>query len=111
GDRRDICVVGDASQTIYSFAGADQRFLLEFGHRYPDATVIRLETNYRSRPPILAVANALMRGRPGALELVAAASPAAVPPADPSPAGPPLAASPPEPPTVTAYETERDEAE
>ena len=34
GDRRDICVVGDASQTIYSFAGADARFLLEFGQRH-----------------------------------------------------------------------------
>ncbi len=51
GDRHDICVVGDASQTIYSFAGAEQRFLLEFERRHPDATVIRLETNYRSQAP------------------------------------------------------------
>lgn len=69
GDRRDVCVVGDASQTIYSFAGADPRYLLEFAHRYDDATVVRLERNYRSDPAILAVANALMRGRPGALAL------------------------------------------
>ncbi|MBO0979358.1 ATP-dependent helicase [Microbacterium sp. SD291] len=94
GDRRDICVVGDASQTIYSFAGAEQRFLLEFGRRHPDATVVRLETNYRSQAPILAAANALMRGRPGALELV--------------PARDSFSA---DAPTVTAYDTEREEAE
>ncbi len=93
GDRRDLCVVGDASQTIYSFAGADQRYLLEFGRRFPDATVVRLETNYRSQPPILAAANALMNGRPGALEL----SPAREAPKA-------------EPPTLTAYDTETEEA-
>lgn len=94
GDRRDICVVGDASQTIYSFAGAQQRYLLEFGRAYPDATIVRLETNYRSQPPILAAANALMKGRPGALELVAARE---APTADT--------------PTVTAYDSETEEAE
>lgn len=93
GDRRDICVVGDASQTIYSFAGAEQRFLLEFERRHPDATVVRLETNYRSQAPILEAANALMRGRPGALELV--------------PARETFSA---DAPTVTAYETETEEA-
>jgi DNA helicase-2/ATP-dependent DNA helicase PcrA len=72
GDRRDICVVGDASQTIYSFAGADARFLLDFASAHEDARVVRLETNYRSDAAILAVANELMRGRPGALELAAA---------------------------------------
>ena len=94
GDRKDICVVGDASQTIYSFAGAEQRFLLEFGRRHPDATVVRLETNYRSQAPILEAANALMKGRPGALELV--------------PARETFNA---DAPTVAAYDTERDEAE
>ncbi|GAB3601001.1 ATP-dependent helicase [Microbacterium tumbae] len=94
GDRRDLCVVGDASQTIYSFAGADQRYLLEFERRHPDATVVRLETNYRSQAPILAAANALMRGRPGALELV--------------PAREAFTA---ESPTVTAYDTENEEAQ
>jgi DNA helicase-2/ATP-dependent DNA helicase PcrA len=72
GERRDICVVGDASQTIYSFAGADARYLIDFESTYTDARAIRLETNYRSDPAILAVANELMRGRPGALELKAA---------------------------------------
>ena len=94
GDRKDICVVGDASQTIYSFAGAEQRFLLEFERRHPDATVVRLETNYRSQAPILEAANALMHGRPGALELV--------------PARETFNA---EAPTVTAFDSEREEAE
>lgn len=95
GDRRDICVVGDASQTIYSFAGADARFLLEFAAAHEDARVVRLETNYRSDAAILAVANELMRGRPGALELTAARA------AAPAPA---------DPPTVTAYEDDVAEA-
>ncbi len=70
GERNDLCVVGDASQTIYSFAGADPRFLLDFERHHPGALMVRLERNYRSEPPVLATANALMRGRPGALELV-----------------------------------------
>lgn len=69
GDRNDVCVVGDASQTIYSFAGASADFLLGFGSRYDDATVLRLEQNYRSARPIVDTANELMRGRPGALHL------------------------------------------
>ncbi|MFS0867131.1 ATP-dependent helicase [Microbacterium sp. 179-B 1A2 NHS] len=75
GDRRDLCVVGDASQTIYSFAGADPRYLLDFADRYDDAHVVRLERNYRSDAAVLAVANELMRGRPGALQLQAGAEP------------------------------------
>ncbi|HWU47521.1 MAG TPA: ATP-dependent helicase [Humibacter sp.] len=69
GERRDLCVVGDASQTIYSFAGASSSFLLDFGSRYPDAALIRLEQNYRSSVPIVDTANRLMRGRPGSLTL------------------------------------------
>ncbi|WP_127793863.1 ATP-dependent helicase [Agromyces sp. LHK192] len=69
GDRRDVCVVGDASQTIYSFAGASSEYLLGFERRYPDATIVRLERNYRSKAPIVEVANRLMRGRAGALRL------------------------------------------
>ncbi len=72
GERDDLCVVGDASQTIYSFAGASGEFLLGFGSRHPQAQVIRLEYNYRSSPAIVDTANRLMRARPGALELVAA---------------------------------------
>jgi DNA helicase-2/ATP-dependent DNA helicase PcrA len=65
-------VVGDASQTIYSFTGADARYLLEFERTHEDARVVRLERNYRSTSAVLSVANDLMRGRAGALELVAA---------------------------------------
>jgi len=80
GDRKELCVVGDASQTIYSFAGASAEFLLGFERRYDDATVVRLERNYRSTEPIVAAANRLMRGRSGALRLEAAAGGPAVEP-------------------------------
>ncbi len=69
GDRQDLCVVGDASQTVYSFAGASADFLLAFPTRFREAAVVRLEQNYRSTPPIVSLANQLMRGRPGALAL------------------------------------------
>ncbi|MFT4135757.1 ATP-dependent helicase [Microbacterium sp.] len=109
GDRRDVCVVGDVSQTIYSFAGADPRLLLGFAERYPEARVVRLEENYRSDAAVLAVANALMRGRPGALVLVAAGQ-AGADAAEPTGAGaadPAGAAAP----TVTAYPDDAAEAE
>jgi len=69
GERNDLCVVGDASQTIYSFAGATPEYLLGFQSAYHDATVVRLEQNYRSTPGIIEAANRLMKGRPGALTL------------------------------------------
>jgi DNA helicase-2/ATP-dependent DNA helicase PcrA len=69
GTRRDLCVVGDASQTIYSFAGARSEYLLGFEREHPGATVVRLEQNYRSAPPVIDTANRLMRGRSGALTL------------------------------------------
>ncbi|PPF68649.1 ATP-dependent DNA helicase [Rathayibacter tritici] len=81
GDRSDLCVVGDASQTIYSFAGARADYLLDFPARWPAATVVRLEENYRSAVPIVQTANRLMRGRPGALSLHAVAAAEAVEPA------------------------------
>lgn len=71
GDRDDLCVVGDVSQTIYSFAGARPQYLLEFPREFERATVLRLEHNYRSSPAIVGTANSLMRGRPGALSLIA----------------------------------------
>ncbi|MDQ1569647.1 MAG: ATP-dependent helicase UvrD/PcrA [Actinomycetota bacterium] len=73
GERDDLCVVGDASQTIYSFAGATPDYLLGFTGRHEDATVVRLEQNYRSTPSIIDAANRIMRGRPGALDLHAVA--------------------------------------
>ena len=62
GSRKDICVVGDPAQTIYSFAGATPAFLLNFTNRYPDAEVIRLNRGYRSSPEIINTANAILRG-------------------------------------------------
>ena len=71
GDRREICVVGDPSQTIYSFTGATSRFLIDFPRQFPDAKVYRLDTNYRSPTTIVHVANSVMRGVSSALELSA----------------------------------------
>ena len=59
GGRDQICVVGDDHQTIYTFTGASPEHLLSFPRRYPGATVVRLEENYRSTPQVLTVANAL----------------------------------------------------
>jgi DNA helicase-2/ATP-dependent DNA helicase PcrA len=72
GERNDVCVVGDASQTIYTFAGATPDYLLGFPGAHEDATVIRLEQNYRSTPAIVDAANRIMHGRAGALDLRAA---------------------------------------
>ncbi|WP_197495406.1 ATP-dependent DNA helicase UvrD2 [Mycobacterium kyorinense] len=66
GERDDLTVVGDANQTIYSFTGASPRYLLDFSRRFPDATVVRLERDYRSTPQVVSLANrviAAARGR------------------------------------------------
>jgi DNA helicase-2/ATP-dependent DNA helicase PcrA len=55
---RNLCVVGDDAQAIYSFRGASVANMLDFRERYPDARAYRLEMNYRSTPEILALANA-----------------------------------------------------
>jgi DNA helicase-2/ATP-dependent DNA helicase PcrA len=59
GDRDELCVVGDDHQAIYSFTGATPAHLLGMPSRYPQATVVRLEENYRSTPQVLALANRL----------------------------------------------------
>jgi DNA helicase-2/ATP-dependent DNA helicase PcrA len=63
GDRSDLCVVGDASQTIYSFTGASSRHLLEFTQRFKDARVVKLVRDYRSTPQVVAAANDLLAAR------------------------------------------------
>jgi DNA helicase-2/ATP-dependent DNA helicase PcrA len=55
---RNVMVVGDDAQSIYSWRGADFRNILEFPKRYPQATIYKIETNYRSIPEVLEVANA-----------------------------------------------------
>jgi DNA helicase II / ATP-dependent DNA helicase PcrA len=54
---RNVTVVGDDAQSIYSFRGANFQNILEFPKRYPEARIYRLETNYRSTPEILDLAN------------------------------------------------------
>ncbi|CAL9523815.1 ATP-dependent DNA helicase UvrD2 [Streptomyces sp. enrichment culture] len=60
GDRDSLCVVGDASQTIYSFTGATPDYLLDFRTRHPHATVVKLVRDYRSTPQVVHLANGLL---------------------------------------------------
>ncbi len=75
GDREEICVVGDDYQTIYSFTGASPAHLIGFQERYPDATIVRLEMNYRSSPQVLTVANSLARHMGGFTKILRATRP------------------------------------
>ncbi|MFF0302359.1 ATP-dependent DNA helicase UvrD2 [Streptomyces sp. NPDC004562] len=80
GDRDSLCVVGDASQTIYSFTGATPDHLLDFRSRHPGATVVKLVRDYRSTPQVVRLANGLLsqaRGRAAdhRLELVSQRDP------------------------------------
>ncbi len=66
GGRRDLCVVGDASQTIYSFTGATSSYLVDFARAHPQSTVIRLERDYRSTPQVVELANQVIAAATGA---------------------------------------------
>ncbi len=65
GGRDQLTVVGDANQTIYSFAGASPGYLLGFERRFPNATVVRLERDYRSTPQVVSLANRIIAGSSG----------------------------------------------
>lgn len=84
GDRDSLCVVGDASQTIYSFTGATPDHLLSFRTRYPQATVVKLIRDYRSTPQVVHLANGLLNQAKGRaaehrLELVSQREPGPAP--------------------------------
>jgi DNA helicase-2/ATP-dependent DNA helicase PcrA len=84
GERDSLCVVGDASQTIYSFTGATPDHLLDFRTRHPGATVVKLVRDYRSTPQVVRLANGLLsqaRGRAAEhrLELISQRPPGAEP--------------------------------
>ena len=65
GDRDDLCVVGDASQTIYTFTGASASYLVDFRTRYPHATEVRLVRSYRSTPQVVSLANRVLASAGG----------------------------------------------
>ncbi len=65
GDREDLTVVGDASQTIYTFNGATSSYLLNFTKRYPNAAVTKLVRDYRSTPQIVSLANSVIADASG----------------------------------------------
>jgi DNA helicase-2/ATP-dependent DNA helicase PcrA len=79
GSSRDICVVGDEDQTIYTFAGASSSFLTSFADRHEEARVVALTENYRSSPEVLELANRLIAGA-GRTKRLTATRPSGPPP-------------------------------
>lgn len=91
GDRDDLCVVGDPSQTIYSFTGASAEYLSQFVEQFPHATRIELVRCYRCTPEITSLANAVISGGRNAVTLRSQLDSGV-------------------PPKVTAYSDDNDEA-
>ncbi len=91
GERDDLCVVGDPSQTIYSFTGASAEYLSQFATQFPHATRIELVRCYRCTPEITSMANAVISGGNNAVTLRSQRE-----------SGPP--------PKVTVYSDDNDEA-
>lgn len=89
GEREDLFAVGDARQAIYGWNGADPSAVLEFPRRYPGATVLELSTNYRSTPQVVSVASSVLRDTERSQVAVLSDGPT---------------------PTVTAYDSDEDEA-
>ncbi|MGX6602317.1 ATP-dependent DNA helicase UvrD2 [Micromonosporaceae bacterium Da 78-11] len=84
GGRDDLTVVGDASQTIYSFTGATSSYLIDFPRQRREAVVVRLVRDYRSTPQVVGLANAVIKQARGnearlRLELVGQRPPGAEP--------------------------------
>ena len=75
GGRDDLCAVGDDYQSIYGFTGASPEWLLGLATRFPQATVVRLEENYRSTPQVLGLANRLVPKLGGAEKSLRATRP------------------------------------
>src|SRR4051812_22392848 len=73
--RDDVCAVGDDYQSIYGFTGASPEWLLGLATRFPQATVVRLEENYRSSPQVLGLANRLVPRLGGAEKTLGATRP------------------------------------
>jgi DNA helicase II / ATP-dependent DNA helicase PcrA len=75
GGSDELCAVGDDYQSIYAFTSATPEFLLGLPQRFPNATVVRLEENYRSTPQILELANRIVPSLGGAQKILRATNP------------------------------------